>query len=99
MPRFVRPAWLDVSADGYSGPTRGMGPRSRDGFLSASLTLRTADGGVSDDIRLLAGGRFADGTGRARVDIPRGMQVTITEADGTQTVYAAGAIRAVDIRP
>jgi len=98
MPRFVRPAWIDVSADG-SASSRGTGPRSRDGYLSALLTLRTASGGVSDTIRLDAGGHFADGTGRARLDIPRSFAVTVTGADGVETVYAAGAIRSVDIRP
>ena len=99
MPRFVRPAWIDVSADG-TATSRGMGPRTADGYLSAALTLRTADGGVSDAIRLQAGGRFTDRTGRARLDIPReGFAVSITAADGTETVYAADAIRAIDIRP
>lgn len=98
MPRFVRPAWIDVSADG-SASSRGAGPRTSGGYLSAMLTLRTAAGDVSDAIRLQAGGRFADGAGRARLDIPRSFAVEVTAADGTVTVYAAGDVRAVDIRP
>lgn len=99
MPRFVRSAWLDVSADGYAGTSRGMGPRTRGGWLAASLTLRTAAGGVSDDIRITAGGAFQDGSGRARIDIPRSFAVEIESADGTVTVYPAGSIRAVEMRP
>lgn len=99
MPRFVRPAYIRIAADGvYSQPS--TGPRTRDGYLSASLTLRTADGGVSDDIRIRAGGRFADDTGRARVDIPsHGFAVAVTLADGSEIVYGADKVRAFDIRP
>ena len=97
MPRFVRPAWIEVAADG--GTERGTGPRSRDGYLSARLTLRTAWAGVSDPIRLAAGGKFADGTGRAELAIPAMFAVQVTAADGTVTAYPAGAIRALEIRP
>lgn len=97
MPRFVRPAWIEVYTD--TSPSRGMGPRTRDGYLSASLTLRDTYGSVSDAIRLQAGGHFADGTGRAHIDIPRTLAVEITDAVGTVTVYPAGGIRALDVRP
>lgn len=99
MPRFVRPAWLEVSADGTS-TSRGAGPRDRDGYLSAVLTLRTADGAVSEPIRLDAGGRFTDGAGRASLRIPReGFAVSVTLSDGTEVVYGADAVREVAIRP
>ena len=97
MPRFVRPAWIEVAADG--GTERGTGPRTRDGYLSARLTLRTADATVSDTIRILAGGSFRDGSGRVSIDIPRGMAVQVESADGTVTVYPAGSIRALEVRP
>jgi len=98
MPRFVRPAYMRLSADGVASKPA-TGPRTRDGWLTASLTLRTATGGVSEDIRLSAGGRYQDGTGRARFDIPQGFAVSVTAADGTETVYGADDIRALDIRP
>lgn len=56
-PRNVRPAWLAVAVD--DGPVRGAGPRSRLGELTATLTLRTSAGTVSDPVSLIAGGRPA----------------------------------------
>jgi hypothetical protein len=98
MPRFVRPAWIAVSADGTSTP-RGIGPRTIGGWLSASLTLRTADGTVSPAIEIRAGGNYADGTGRASIEILRGFACEIIGADGSCTVYSADAIRGIEIRP
>lgn len=98
MPRFVRPAYIRVSADGiYTEPS--IGPKSRDGSLRAALTLRQSDGGVSPVLTLRAGGNYSDGTGRASLDIPRGFAVTMTGADGVETVYSADDIRALTIRP
>jgi hypothetical protein len=65
MPRFVRPAWIDVSADGAH--FRGTGPRTLRGFLTAMLTLRTTDGTVSPAIEIRAGGSYRDGSGRIRL--------------------------------
>ena len=97
MPRFVRPSWLEVSADG--GTSRGTGPRSRDGWLAARLTLRTPSGGVSDAISLDAGGKWTDNAGRAALGIPRTFAVQVEDASGAVTTYAAGDIRRITIRP
>jgi hypothetical protein len=97
MPRFVRPAWIDVSADGaHFG---GTGPRTLRGFLTAMLTLRTTDGTVSPAIEIRAGGSYRDGSGRASIEIPRGFACEIIGPDGTVTVHAADAIRGIEIRP
>lgn len=90
MPRFVRPAWLSVEG-------RGTGPRDRRGWLSAQLTLRTADGLVSDGIDIQAGGMSHDGSAMARIDIPKGFSVTVA-ARGVDTEYAFNAC-SIEIRP
>lgn len=97
MPRFVRPAYMTLAADGVATQSA-TGPRAKDGYLSAALTLRDTVGAVSEPIRIDAGGRFTDGTGRAEIRIPRGMAVEVT-VDGIVTVYSADAVRAVTIRP
>lgn len=54
-PRNVRPSWLEVSAD--RRPSRGTGPRSRSGELSAILSLRVAGEVVRAlDIECIASG-------------------------------------------
>ena len=86
MPRFVRPAWLDVTAD---GPTRGTGPRSRDGWLLAALTLRTPSAEVSPTVRISAGHEPA----RAVIEIPDGFTVELDDV-----TYSRGPVT-VTIRP
>lgn len=98
MPRFVRPAWLAVSVD--DRPERGTGPRTRDGFVSARLTLRTAAGIVSEPIRFDAGGIGPDGSARLALTIPAGFAV---ELDGrplasTDTIGTRLTVRPLDDR-
>lgn len=80
MPRYVRPAWLEASADGRASPV-GLGPRRRDGWLRGHITLRTADGSVSDAVTFYAGGQDGPGRGRLELDIPGTLEI-VTEAWG-----------------
>lgn len=80
MPRFVRPAWIEVRGD-YDSSSRGTGPRTRDGYLSARVTLRTASGDVSDPVTFDAGGQDDSGRARMVLDIPRGF---VIELDGAE---------------
>jgi len=77
-PRNVRPAWLITStSDSYT--ERGTGPRSRTGYLSGRLTLRTARGNVSPELTFDAGGTNDEGSARLALTIPAGFAV---ELDG-----------------
>lgn len=68
MPRFVRPGFI-------SGVDN---PRERSGWARATVTVRTADGGVSDPVTVSAGGMDSrTSAGRLDVDIPAGFQVEI----------------------
>lgn len=98
MPRFVRPAWLEANADGRASSV-GLGPRSRDGFVSARITLRTAAGDVSDAITLDAGGQDDSGRARLSLTIPRGfvveldgIEITPPEADRSVWIVARPAL-------
>lgn len=65
MPRYVRPVWVDVRADGRTS-TVGIGPAKRDGKLSANVYIRDK-GSVSPAFSIFAGGL---GTGdKAKVEI------------------------------
>ena len=73
----TRNAWLAATADGRTSSV-GLGPRAAGGWLSASLTLRTASGGISAPVELSAGGRDADSdTAHAYVRVPRGYRVDV----------------------
>jgi hypothetical protein len=63
------------------------------------LTMRAPDGSVSPAIRIDAGGNYADGSGHARMEIPRGFACEIIGADGTVTVHSADTIRGIELRP
>ena len=85
MPRFVRNAYIEGSADGVASPF-GTGPREKGGWLSARITLRTADATVSDPIILTAGGRASGSeAAHAFLTIPAGMMIAETgsRADGS----------------
>jgi hypothetical protein len=89
MPRFVRNAYIEGSADGVATPF-GTGPRNLGGWLSARITLRTADAGVSDAIVLTAGGREnGSNAAHAFLTIPAGMMIAETGArpDGSVEVH------------
>ena len=89
MPRFVRNAYIEGSADGVASPF-GTGPRVKGGWLSARITLRTRDAAVSDAIEITAGGNWVGTDDRDAADsahayftIPPTMRVfTEPRADG-----------------
>lgn len=88
MPRFTRSSYITVSADGVrTSPS--TGPRVKFGWLAATLTLKTADGGVSDPISLTAGGmEYGTGAAHAFIKVPRSMSAVIsTNADGSVEVH------------
>lgn len=87
MPRFVRNAYIEGSADGIATGF-GTGPREKGGWLSARITLRTADANVSEPIAITAGGGW-DGyetknrLAHAYIQIPPSMRVfTEPRSDG-----------------
>lgn len=73
MPRFVRPAYMTLDADGVATQA-GTGPRSREGWLSAVLTVRTPQGDVSAPVKISAGGTL----GRVNIEIPAGFRIDTT---------------------
>lgn len=81
MPRFVRPAYMTLRADGVASDA-GTGPRTKDGWLSATLTLRTADGLVSDPVGISAGGL----RGVASIDIPASFAVDLETLPSGRTI-------------
>ena len=94
MPRNVRPAWIALDIDGRRSPLAG-GPRARGAWIGGAITLRDEYGGVSEDIRISAGGADRD-TGAARLDltIPPGWRVDYYPAPRDDK-----ARRTISIRP
>jgi hypothetical protein len=85
MPRFVRPAWMTLEADGRPVAT---GPRSLDGWLLANLTVRTLAGDVSESVRITAR------TNRMEVEWPHGWSVLL-DRDATGRYFLVATPPAV----
>ncbi|MCU0250194.1 MAG: hypothetical protein MUE61_08305 [Vicinamibacterales bacterium] len=90
MPRFVRPAWIALDIDGRRTELAG-GPTTRGGWIAGRVTLRTAAGGVSEPVRIAAGGLPA----RLEIDVPQGW--TVAAYPGPTDDYAGR--RSFTIRP
>lgn len=86
MPRNVRPAWLAVNVD--DGPVRSFGPRGHGGYLSGSLTLRTAAGSVSEPPISFDAGFTSERGARLALFIPAGYVVDLD--DGEPRTLTAG---------
>ena len=102
MPRFVRPAFMDAGASGRYSRVR-IGPGTRDGFLSAHVTLRTAaysvgsswSGGFVANVTVTAGSAALTGW-KVTLTLPAGTSITglwngqSSGTSGTVTVTDAG---------
>ena len=87
MPRFIRPGYIAGVEN----------PRDRSGWASATVTVRTAAGDVSDPVTVSAGGMDSrTGAGRVDVDIPAGFTV---EVDGIPLLLSPRARVSIIIRP